>query len=279
LVGNLVTAARSSFLNAQDVYGAEGGSAEGKLLATYEALRDPEIKLAQLIQEGASAGIKEVHEFRELNVRLTGRLALMSVAMEQAVVTIQSEILEAGMRPFLSLTGSNDVESTRILMGSLAGDLDKAALRLNFLATRAVLVGYQVDWAFRASADVYSARLGLFSEYTRSLGPTGPRALAGAAINAVATEGKLVVLELTLDALVTALGITFPIALIALPIIRIGIELRRKKFELDATYKRDSSDEALDLLPQLKRENEVTGEVMSMVSQLTDGLMTPLENT
>jgi hypothetical protein len=273
-----VADAMALYLNAMNTYDRDGDPIETKLKVTYEILRDPETKRTQKIREGADEGLVEIRDFIRESSQLAFMIATLQASMHQASGSIQMETWKAAVSPFVSIPVVDSGAELQFL-DSLKKNMDKVMLKFNFLATRWVLIGYQTEWVLRAAADTYSARLSILNQFEGNRSLDGPSALVGAAMSAAATEAKLTILQGAISAMAIGLGIAFPVALVALPLINIGIEARKAMVEVDRRYERGDTDEALDLVSHLHRENEVTNNVIVLVEQLTTGLALPLTKT
>ncbi len=218
---------------------------------------DPARGRAKVVSDYAQGLSVEVSAFDRARASLTGRLAILSVALEQSLVAISQAMLEEAM-----------ANVTRI--GRLGGTGDEAAAieeRLNALHDLAIRIGHEYAWALRLTKALIELRQAELEGYIADIPHLDAKTLFGQFVEIATEEGIWTIGEEFLKEVVVH-GV--PAAAIVGGVLRVGQGLREKARAMEAHYEAGPLDRMFALAEATDDERELIDGIASLLDATLD---------
>jgi hypothetical protein len=290
-VTSLVRASRDEFLGLLDLYeGDEGRQLRQTVVERLERLTNPETPRSPRIVHAARAFQAELLSFTELRIALTERLGGFLIAVDQLSESIGLEYLKQVTQAFTDTDpGEGDLHRIRRQLSNLETINDR--WRATKAACFPFLAAQGID-ACDECSDMLRARLLVLEKYVSITGlPTDAETLSRShgellkpAVRATRTEALFTVGEELLKNAPLEFAAQLPLVSLAVGVVRIANDVREKrevvrekrqmwKLLEDAQYTYNVADATLDLLDEVKADDESMRETMDALSALGAQMM------
>lgn len=254
-VGEVVRESRDEFLAADNRY-VEAG-ADRLVIDRLSPYFDPARRRAKVISDYAHGLSVEVAAFDRGRASLIGRLAILSVALEQSLVSISQamwQVTMAGM-PRIGRPDGNGDEAAVIME------------RLNSLHDLAVRVGHEYGWALRLTKALIELRQAELEEYVADEPHLDAKTSFGQFIEIATEEGVWTIGEEFLKGVVVH-GV--PVAAIVGGVLRVGQSLREKARAMEAHYEAGPVDRMFVLAEATNDERQLIDGIASLLDAMLD---------